>query len=347
MIIGIIVEFNPFHNGHKHLIDNIKKKYPNSTLIAIMSSDIVLRGDLSIISKFDRAKIALENGIDLVFSMNPESSLNAAHEFAKNSITHLNKLGIEKLIFGSESNNIEKLIKISNEISKKEKEISQLREKEKISYNQAVNKLFSYELKPNDILAVEYIKNINLINKSIKFESIKRIESDTLGSASLVRKSIHNKKFKTKINNISYKKYEIRNLEDFNDLFKYKLSTDNSSDSKKETDKYFNFIKNNYDSSINYWKWVNNNSLKNITTSSLRRASIKKLFNIDKNENKYIRLLSCSNKGKKYLKTIDNNLYFSKFDKSMKSELLISKVLEIKYKGTVKKEINFKVISSN
>jgi predicted nucleotidyltransferase len=64
--IGIICEYNPFHNGHKYHIDKIKEMFPDSIIILALSPSFTQRGDVSIINKWDKTKIAIENGVNLV-----------------------------------------------------------------------------------------------------------------------------------------------------------------------------------------------------------------------------------------------------------------------------------------
>ena len=68
-VVGIIAEYNPFHNGHKYQIDKIKEKYPDSLIIVCLSSSFTQRGELSIINKFDKTKIAINSGVDIVVEL--------------------------------------------------------------------------------------------------------------------------------------------------------------------------------------------------------------------------------------------------------------------------------------
>ena len=69
MVVGIVCEYNPFHLGHKYQIDKIKEKYPDSTIVIVVSSCFTQRGELSIMNKWDKTKVALENGVDLVVEL--------------------------------------------------------------------------------------------------------------------------------------------------------------------------------------------------------------------------------------------------------------------------------------
>ena len=107
-IIGIIAEYNPFHLGHLYQIKEIKKKFPDSIIIAIVSSCFTQRGEVSIINKWDKTKICLDNDIDIVIEFPFLYATQASDIFAKGAITILNKLGIDILAFGTETDNINK-----------------------------------------------------------------------------------------------------------------------------------------------------------------------------------------------------------------------------------------------
>lgn len=68
-VIGVIAEYNPFHKGHLYQINKIKEKYPNSLLVVITSSSFTQRGNISLLNKWDKTKIALENNVDLVVEL--------------------------------------------------------------------------------------------------------------------------------------------------------------------------------------------------------------------------------------------------------------------------------------
>src|SRR5574344_1002399 len=113
-VIGIVCEYNPFHNGHKYQIDKIKEMYPDSILIACMSSSFTQRGDISIINKFDKTKIAIKYGIDIVIELPYIYTVQSADIFAKYSISLLNKLKIDTLIFGTETDDIKTIEEVAN-----------------------------------------------------------------------------------------------------------------------------------------------------------------------------------------------------------------------------------------
>ena len=112
-IIGLIAEYNPFHNGHLYQINKIKEKYPDSILIAVVSSSFTQRGDVSILDKWTKTQIALDNGIDIVVELPYVYATQSSDIFANGAVTILNKLGIDTLVFGTESDNIDTIASIA------------------------------------------------------------------------------------------------------------------------------------------------------------------------------------------------------------------------------------------
>ena len=166
-IIGIITEYNPFHNGHLYHINKIKELYPNSLIIAVISSSFCQRGEISILNKWDKTKICLNNNIDLVLKLPFVFSSQGADIFAKGALSILNELKVNKIIFGSELNNIEKLKELAT-IQIKNKDYNKLVKKyldEGINYPtamaKALNNFSNIKIDtPNDLLGLSYIKEI-------------------------------------------------------------------------------------------------------------------------------------------------------------------------------------------
>ena len=176
-IIGLIAEYNPLHNGHIYQIKEIKKMYPDSLIILCLGSYFTERGDIGILSKEEKIKISLEYGIDLVVELPIMYTVQSADIFAYQSIKILNALGIDTLIFGSESNNLNLL----KELASKQDNIKyQEKVKEYLdkgcNYPSALAKALevNFEFKANDLLGISYLKAINKINKNIDAQTIKR-----------------------------------------------------------------------------------------------------------------------------------------------------------------------------
>ena len=119
-VIGIIAEYNPFHNGHLYHINKIKELYPDSLIILVLNGYFLERGNISVLSKEAKTKIALNNHIDIVLELPFVYGTQSADTFAYESIKLLNKFNCTKLVFGSESNNVTLLQDIVNKQNNKE-----------------------------------------------------------------------------------------------------------------------------------------------------------------------------------------------------------------------------------
>ena len=349
-VVGLIVEYNPFHNGHLHHIQEIDRLFEDNIKIAVMSGDYVQRGEPSLINKFEKTKIALSQGVDIVIELPAFYSTQSAEIFAKGSINLLNKLSCSHIVFGSESNDLEKLKRIATISMTKEFELS-LREflAEGLSYPTAFSKaLFDEKLGSNDILALEYLKAIKAINPKIEAYCIKREktgyyddEKDNFASATHIRKILldYNKKKEDKLNKIknlvpefSYKILEenfgvFSCLSDFYDLIKYNIIK-NHSNLKNIQDLEVGLENRLYKYSLENLKFedfFNKVLTKRITISRLQRILLHSLFNLTetitekvKNKIPFVKILGFSTKGQEYLN------YLKKSDNYSERKILTS-----------------------
>lgn len=167
-VLGIIVEYNPFHNGHIYHIQKAKELTQCDYTIAVMSSSFVQRGEPAIIDKWTRSRIALEFGVDLVIELPFVYACQSADYFAKGAIKLLHAIGVTDICFGSEDGNIQTFIEIAQTIKDNEEQYNQLIKqfmKEGIRYpdacNQALKYILNKEIKtPNDLLGLSYVKEI-------------------------------------------------------------------------------------------------------------------------------------------------------------------------------------------
>ena len=212
MNYGIVAEFNPFHNGHKYLIDTIKNNGEN-TVTVVMSESFVQRGECACVSPNARTRMALECGADLVLSLPVPYATASAERFALGGLSVLGGLGcVDALAFGSESNNAEMLKKCADVLVSEK--LSVALEKylnEGVSFpvarQKAVEEESSKEIadilsSPNNILGVEYIKAINKLGLNMEVNPIAReaVAHDSeeangeFCSASAIREMLENKK---------------------------------------------------------------------------------------------------------------------------------------------------------
>ena len=110
-VTGLIVEYNPFHNGHLYHINKAKEITNPDVMVAVTSGNFNQRGDVSIINKFEKTKAALDNGIDLVVELPYIYTTQNAYVFGNKTVEILNKLKCNDIVFGSETNNLDELKK--------------------------------------------------------------------------------------------------------------------------------------------------------------------------------------------------------------------------------------------
>ena len=209
-LCGIICEFNPFHNGHKYLIEQAKT-LTNSQIVCLMSGDFVQRGEPAFQEKYERAKNAILCGADVVLELPTIYACSNAENFAFGAIKTLNALGVNYLAFGIENTNLEILqkiaeIKVQNSISFQNSFKNEI--ENGINYNTALKRAIAKEVnyenitdilnKPNNILAIEYLTAIKKLNSNISPIAINRIDNgynsnvalDSFLSASGIRETI-------------------------------------------------------------------------------------------------------------------------------------------------------------
>lgn len=185
-IVGLVAEFNPFHNGHKYLIDAIREELNPDGIVCIMSGDFVQRGYPALTDKWARAKAAVSCGADLVIELPTIFSLSSAPDFAFGAIRILEEMGcISDLAFGSETGDLELLKKYASINTENSPELKAYL-KEGMSYPAALEKATGVSLEPNDILAAEYIRNL----KTIKPYAIKRKGRGHIATASYIRDNL-------------------------------------------------------------------------------------------------------------------------------------------------------------
>ena len=348
--IGIIAEYNPFHNGHLYQINEIKKMFPDSLIIVILSGNFTQKGDISIINKWDKTNIAL-NYVDLVIENPFCFCTESADIFAYSSISILKELKVDYLVFGSESNNIDILYKLANtQINNKEfdykvKYYLDLGFNYPNSLAKALKELTSYEIKePNDILGITYIKEIinqkaNIIPYSIKrtndYNSLEL--NDKIVSASAIRNGIKNNKNINKY----IPNYKINNphfIDEYFTLLKYKILTTDDLSIYQSVDEGIEFrIKKYINESNNLEELIDKCKTKRYTYNRIKRMFLHILCNFTKKEAKnrkisYIRVLGFNSKGKNSLNKIkkDANLpILTKYNDSLYIEKRVTDIYNL------------------
>ena len=362
--IGIICEYNPFHNGHLYQIKKIKETYKDSLIIVCLSSCFMQRGEASILNKWDKTRLAIESGVDLVLELPFAFATQYQDIFAKGALTILNHLKIDTLVFGSECDDVELLKNLASVQLKDE------------SYNYLVKRYLDLGLnyptslskslfditgvkldKPNDLLALAYVKEIIKNNYDIEPFSIRRtsdyhnsnLDSDIV-SASTIRKLL-----KDGVNVNNYLPYNIYDYLSEIDEDKYfallKYQIINNIDCLDKFQTVDEGIENRI---IKYINMVNSKEelilkvkSKRYTYNKINRMFTHILTNFTKEDAKnleieYLRVLGFNTRGKNYLNKIKKdigipiiNKYIPNMYKSLDIEFRVSLIysLILKDKG--------------
>ena len=362
--IGIICEYNPFHNGHLYQIKKIKETYKDSLIIVCLSSCFMQRGEASILNKWDKTRLAIESGVDLVLELPFAFATQYQDIFAKGALTILNHLKIDTLVFGSECNDIE-LLKNLASIQLKDDGYNHLVKRYldlglnyPTSLSKALFDISGVKLdKPNDLLALAYIKEIIKNNYDIEPFSIRRtsdyhnsnLDSDIV-SASTIRKLL-----KDGVNVNNYLPYNIYDYLSEIDEDKYfallKYQIINNIDCLDKFQTVDEGIENRI---IKYINMVNSKEelilkvkSKRYTYNKINRMFTHILTNFTKEDAKnleieYLRVLGFNTRGKNYLNKIKKdidipiiNKYIPNMYKSLDIEFRVSLIysLILKDKG--------------
>lgn len=350
-ITGIITEYNPFHKGHLYHLNSSIRLTNSEGTVCIMSGNFVQRGGPALVDKWTRTKMALENGVDLIIELPTFYALSSAEFFARGSVKILDSLGvIDSLFFGSECGDIDSLSLISKTLLE---ETSSFKETLKENLNLGITYakareitlskiLENYNLNDilnnsNNILGIEYIKNLMRINSSIKPITLKRegskyndkVLNSEFSSATSIRKTLkennslgdlknylpkrsyeilldyknNNQNYVFEDSMFDYIKYRlISKSVNFNNLFEIREGLDNK------------LLKEIYDSN-SYNELILKVKSKRYTYTKISRILTQIFLNFDKysfeelnsDEHLYARVLGFNDVGQKILKNIKNN----------------------------------------
>lgn len=328
--VGVICEYNPFHNGHLYHINKVKSMLKDSTIILIMSGNFTQRGIPSILTKTEKIDIAKKFGIDLIVELPFIYATESADIFAYASVKLLNELKVDYIVFGSEKDDVDSLINIAN-IQLNDTGYNNLVKEylnQGINYPTAMAKALKDKASvvntPNDLLALSYIKEIIKNNYNIKPISIKRTNNfhskeldNNIVSATAIREALENNidislyvpkevvpylKNKSKIDYFPYLKYKI--ISEGKQINKY-LTVDEGIENR---------ILKVIDSCNTKEELIAKVKTKRYTYNKLSRMFIHILCSLTKEEVnnnkevKYIRILGFNEKGRIHLNKIKKSL---------------------------------------
>ena len=326
---AIICEFNPFHNGHKYLIE--QAKLSNDAVVCIMSGSFVQRGDIAIFDKWTRTHQALLSGADLVVELPVCFSINSAERFAYGSVNLADSMNvIDTLFFGSESGDANTLLNAANILLNEPLDVSAKIKKymsEGMSHPVARTKAYSDILdssvisEPNNILGIEYIKALiskssNITPQTVRRNSVSHNDltpSGNFASASAIRKLIaENMDFNEFVpENIVSLYKNPANLNKLDEMLRYKIltmSTEELSKINGVSEGLENRIKEAYKDCIRFDEISTFVKSKRYTLAKIRRILLSALIGIDKEiattPPSYLRVLGFSETGRKILSEV-------------------------------------------
>ena len=286
--IGIVAEYNPFHNGHLYQIRKIKEIFGEDVLVVVViSGDFVQRGEISFLDKWEKTHVSLGYGVDLVVELPLYYSIQNAEIFSRMATKILDYLGIDIQVFGAEEENIEvlqKVLELQKRQDYKDKLMEYMKKGNSYSTSQRLA-LKEYNLdeivKSNNILALEYMREIENSNLKIKPYIIKREISEyneekvsedreEFASASFLRSELEKI-----LDEFSKEKFDFEKIKNFIAEKKYNSLKDVRVENSKEiVKKNYNFEKKQ-----NIREKINLESLKNVKTEE---KIIRKLEEIQK-----------------------------------------------------------------
>ena len=188
-VVGIIAEYNPFHNGHSYHIQNTKAQTGADFVVAVMTGNFTQRGNTSVINKWEKAKMALNGDADLVIELPTIYSVSSAENFANGAVKILNELGIvDTISFGMEADDVSTLNNIANVLVNEPPEYKTIlehelgkgnsfpkaRENALMMYLNDIKRYANVVKGSNNILAIEYLKALKKQKSSIVPFGVKR-----------------------------------------------------------------------------------------------------------------------------------------------------------------------------
>lgn len=345
-VIGIICEYNPFHNGHLYHLQKAKEIAGDGIVVAILTGYFSMRGDISVINKFDKVKTAIDNGVDITIELPYLLGTQNADIFAYNSVKLLNMMGVTEIVAGSENNNINIIntvvdIEKSASFQEKIKAYLSLGFSYRKSYSMALEDA-NINLSSNDMLNVKYQEAINKINPCIKLSLIKRVYNNyhdtelndsTIQSATALRMASDIKNYvPEEINNIFINK-GFYNINSFTPILKHLLITQDLSlifQAKEGIENSFKIPFNSVDELIDALatKRYTKTRIRRFISYIITQTKETEVNNINLD---IVRITGFSDNGKKYLNMNKKSInYFtrliSKINDVYDKELIIAKI---------------------
>jgi predicted nucleotidyltransferase len=346
-VIGIICEYNPFHNGHLYHLKRAKEIAEGGIVVAVLTGYFSMRGDISVINKFDKVKTAIDNGVNITIELPYLLGTQNADIFAFNAVKLLSQMGVNEIVAGSECNDIniiKEAVNLENTISF-QSDIKSYLDKGlsyRKSYSLAMEK-HNLNLSSNDMLNIKYLQAINRLNNDIKLTLIQRINNNysdielnetNIQSATAIRGATEIENYVPEYINNIFKEKGFYNLNKFTPILKHLLLTQNLHETFQATEGIENSFDKDFTSIDNLIDILSN---KRYTKSRIRRFITYILTQTTKDQmssvhdNIIVRVTGFNEIGQQYLNKIKKEVsYFTRLinniDITFDKELTIAKI---------------------
>ncbi|CAI3363617.1 nucleotidyltransferase [Enterococcus cecorum] len=337
---GVIVEYNPFHNGHRYHLEQARLQSQADVMICAMSGNFLQRGEAAIIDKWQRANSALQNGADIVLELPFEWAVQSADYFAQGGVNMLAAIGCEYLCFGTDSHEKIDYQQIGQFLHQRRQQLDQLFHQtadEKLSYAENMIRVFqALEMdipfdhkQPNHILGLSYAKANSQLPKPMELLAIERknsgyhdegFTSETIASATAIRRGIFcGEEITPYVPTSSLDHLEDQKvcLEDYFPYLKFRLLTMDLVSLKQIYQMEAGLavrMKKCIASCESYESFVNQLKSKRYSQTRIQRLLLYCLLNVKETEikkswqNPSLRVLGFTEKGQKYLQQVKKSL---------------------------------------
>ncbi|MGX7051623.1 nucleotidyltransferase [Leuconostoc palmae] len=350
--VGLVTEYNPFHNGHIYHIQQAKKVTDADVVVAVMSGNFVQRGEPAIFDKWTRTESALANGVDLVIELPTFYAVQPSHIFAEGAVKLLTALGVTDMVFGSEHADVDfKLLAQQAPSIENSKHFQEKNQTFAQAYATQLEAETGFKLEdPNDILAFGYAKAALNIESPINLHAIQRIaagyhdqtfsNNQIIASASSIRLALHKSKLEKvqdvvpleTLKNINTANHTIDFEKNFWQLLKYRLTTDTIG----QLGQVYQMAEGlehrlaattlSDDGPQSYQSFIKSVKSKRYTFSRIQRTLFYTLLNVKVDQmqaamqDPYLRILGFTEQGQAYLNNVKKQLtlpLISKVDQSL------------------------------
>ncbi|KRN88539.1 nucleotidyltransferase [Ligilactobacillus ceti] len=328
--VGIIAEYNPFHNGHLYQIKQIKERFPKHLIVVAMSGNFLQRGEPAFLDKWQRAQQALSSGVDLIVEIPTGFCMQAADRFAFAGVQILAALDVEYLAFGSEHSEYD-FMELARQAATVTGDFKKFDQSYAAAYQNALQATLGIALnQPNDLLGLAYARANQQLGEPLKLVPLQRYQAEyhatelvaeqAIASATAIRqhwKSEQQALCQQYVPPVTWETLKMAptvvTWDDLWPLLKYKLLTTPVSElaqiygMSEGLENRFKTIHEQLAKTATYQEFLQLVKTKRYTYTHLTRLTTAMLLNFTQQEaailqrQPYMRLLGFSQKGQKYL----------------------------------------------